>query len=116
LTRYTYDLDKRTVNPASAVIILDDVPWNPIHNGGGLMFDDQGNLLISTGDSAGSLDPARNNAQNYASLGGKVLRIRPLPQGGYTVPVDNPYVDMDEYRPETFAAAFRTPFRLVRRP
>lgn len=116
LTRYTYDLDKRTVNPASAVIILDDVPWNPIHNGGGLMFDDQGNLLISTGDSAGSLDPARNNAQNYASLGGKVLRIRPLPQGGYTVPVDNPYVGMDDYRPEIYAAGFRNPFRLVRRP
>lgn len=116
LTRYTYDLVTRSVDAASAAIILDDVPWNQIHNGGGLIFDDAGNLFISTGDTAGPLDPARNNAQDYESLGGKLLRIRPQPQGGYTIPQDNPYVGMSDYRPEIYAAGFRNPFRMTRRP
>lgn len=116
LTRYTYDFATRSVDEKTAAIILDKVPWNQIHNGGGLAFDDEGNLFIATGDSAGPLDRTRNNAQNYESLGGKLLRIRPEPEGGYSIPPDNPYVGMADHRPEIYAAGFRNPFRMMRHP
>ena len=60
-----------------------------MHNGGSLLFDTAGNLLISTGDAAHA-----SLAQRLDSLNGKILRIRPRPEGGYDIPADNPYVGL----------------------
>lgn len=121
LSRFVFDAATGTADPTSETIILDNVPWSTIHNGGGLRFDRNGNLVISTGDIASPLDPALNVAQNYRSLGGKVLRIRPLAQGGYTIPGDNPYADGQRQvngvtpLPEIYAAGLRNPFRMFER-
>lgn len=121
LSRFTYNPVTGTANPAGEVIILDNVPWNPIHNGGGLRFDAAGNLFIATGDVATSSNPALNVAQNYRSLGGKVLRIRPAAGGGYAIPADNPYADGRTTvngvvpLPEIYAVGLRNPFRMVTR-
>jgi hypothetical protein len=62
------------------------------HNGGQLQFGPDGYLYIGTGDGGGGGDP-RENAQNPASLLGKILRIDPRPSGGapYAVPAGNPF-------------------------
>lgn len=72
----------RTVagNPDRADVASGDVilaiphPGFSNHNGGWMDFDASGNLVIATGDGGGGGDPD-NNAQNPASLLGKMLRI-----------------------------------------
>ena len=50
LSRFTLDMDAGTADAAGETIVLDGVPWSSTHGGGGLAFDAQGNLFISTGD------------------------------------------------------------------
>jgi hypothetical protein len=62
------------------------------HNGGQLQFGPDGYLYVGTGDGGGGGDPGEN-AQNAASLLGKILRIDPRPSGGasFAVPGGNPF-------------------------
>jgi glucose/arabinose dehydrogenase len=119
LARFTYDPVSGTADPQSETVILEGVTWSSMHNGGGLRFDGAGNLLITTGDAAGPHDPETNLAQTLSSLNGKVLRIRPLAEGGYAIPTENPFVKRavgdPTVRPEIYAWGLRNPFRLTGR-
>jgi glucose/arabinose dehydrogenase len=53
-----------------ATPILTGIPKASIHNGGRIVFDPQGNLVVATGDAA-----VESLSQDPASLAGKVLRI-----------------------------------------
>ncbi|HXF62424.1 MAG TPA: PQQ-dependent sugar dehydrogenase [Caldilineaceae bacterium] len=113
LSRFIFDPLTGTADPRGETIILDGVTWSDMHNGGGLSFDDAGNLLITTGDAAASLHPQENLAPKLTSLNGKALRIRPRAEGGYTVPAGNPFVNRSDARPEIYAFGLRNPFRAV---
>jgi hypothetical protein len=76
------------------------------HNGGNLAFGPDDHLYIGMGDGGRGNDPG-NRAQNNRSLLGKMLRIDPVPGGGYTVP-DNPY---RRGRKEIWAKGLRNPWR-----
>ncbi|HET6561321.1 MAG TPA: PQQ-dependent sugar dehydrogenase [Marmoricola sp.] len=52
--------------------VLTGIPNGFIHDGGRLLFDDDGNLFVSTGETG---EPEL--AQDRESLGGKILRITP---------------------------------------
>jgi glucose/arabinose dehydrogenase len=65
---------------AERVVLLDNIPAATIHDGGRLRFGPDGLLYASAGDAANA-----NNAQDVASLAGKILRIN---RDG-TVPRDN---------------------------
>jgi glucose/arabinose dehydrogenase len=52
--------------------VLTGIPNGSIHDGGRLLFDDGGNLFVSTGETG---EPSL--AQDRDSLGGKILRITP---------------------------------------
>ena len=82
------------------------------HNGGLVLFDPTGRLLIGIGDGGGGGDPG-NDAQNLDSLLGKVLRIDPLPSGGqpYGIPPDNPFVGRPGARGEVWQFGLRNPWR-----
>ncbi len=67
---------------AERVVLLDNIPAAPIHDGGRLRFGPDGLLYITTGDAA-SVDLA----QDLASTAGKILRIN---RDG-TTPRDNPF-------------------------
>jgi glucose/arabinose dehydrogenase len=62
------------------VVLLDNIPAAQIHDGGRLRFGPDGLLYASAGDAADA-----NNAQDVASLAGKLLRLN---RDG-TVPRDN---------------------------
>ncbi|MEJ7876792.1 MAG: PQQ-dependent sugar dehydrogenase [Solirubrobacterales bacterium] len=84
------------------------------HNGGLLLFDDEGNLLVGLGDGGSAGDPERNG-QNLDALLGKILRIDPEPSGTggleYSIPKDNPYAGERDARPEILAYGLRNPWR-----
>jgi glucose/arabinose dehydrogenase len=62
-------------------VILDNIIWNTIHNGGRIKFGPDGMLYVSTGEGADATAP-----ENAASLSGKILRIA---RDG-SIPLDNP--------------------------
>jgi glucose/arabinose dehydrogenase len=84
------------------------------HNGGLLIFDDAGNLLIGLGDGGSANDPERNG-QDLGALLGKILRIDPSrpAKGGkdYSIPKDNPFASEQGARPEVLAYGLRNPWR-----
>jgi glucose/arabinose dehydrogenase len=80
------------------------------HNGGNIAFSPHDDLLyIGMGDGGAADDPG-NRAQSLDSLLGKMLRIDPLPEGGYTIPADNPFVGRTG-RDEIWAFGLRNPWR-----
>src|SRR3990170_6679551 len=82
-----------TLNPASKLILIDDMPDNaPNHNGGTLRFAPDKTLYMSVGD-----DASECQAQDLTVLAGKILRIRvddtidPVNRATLA-PSDNPFV------------------------
>jgi glucose/arabinose dehydrogenase len=80
------------------------------HKGGQVLFGPDGFLYLGPGDGGGGGDPDRN-AQNLDRLLGKILRIDPLPNGGYRVPASNPFVGRKGAQGEVFAYGLRNPWR-----
>ncbi len=81
------------------------------HVGGWMQFGPDGQLYVSSGDGGPQGDP-NGNAQSLATLFGKILRID-VESGAetYTVPADNPFVDVAGARPEIWAYGLRNPWR-----
>ncbi|XP_075470506.1 HHIP-like protein 1 isoform X2 [Ascaphus truei] len=108
--------DMNTVNHSSERIILEvDEPASN-HNGGELLFGDDGYLYIFIGDGGMAGDPFGKfgNAQNKSTLLGKILRINvnhndhgPI----YRIPPDNPFVNEPTARPEIYAYGVRNMWR-----
>ena len=65
-------------------VVLDGIPAGPNHDGGSLLFDRDGHLLVSTGDAGDS-----SLAQDRGSLAGKILRIRTNGSAAPGNPFDN---------------------------
>ena len=121
LTIARYQTPAATPNvadPATGTVLL-TIPHstNSNHNGGRMLFGSDGYLYLGTGDGGSGDDPP-NNAQNPASLLGKMLRIDvndftdvtpPL----YSIPTTNPYFGADAggVRDEIIALGLRNPFR-----
>lgn len=101
------DLDE-----ASEEILLPVEELQANHNGGHIVFDHDGYLLLSLGDGGGAGDPG-DSGQDLTTILGKVIRIDVSPQSGYAIPQDNPFADgQGGARDEIFAYGFRNPFRM----
>ena len=80
------------------------------HNGGTVWPMPDGTVLLSVGDGGGGGDPA-GNAQRLDRLTGKLLRITPKANGGYTIPRANPFIARPGARKEVWALGLRNPWR-----
>ncbi|HSU50654.1 MAG TPA: PQQ-dependent sugar dehydrogenase, partial [Segetibacter sp.] len=100
------------------------------HVGGGMLFDKQNNLYLSTGDntfsrSSSGFTPiderpgayprdAQKSSGNTNDLRGKILRIHPEPDGTYTIPDGNLFPKgTPKTRPEIYTMGNRNPWRLA---
>ncbi|WP_277681545.1 ThuA domain-containing protein, partial [Saccharomonospora azurea] len=131
VSRFTVEGD--TISLDSEVPIL-DIPASrraePGHTGGYLTFGPDGNLYIGVGDDtnpfeSGGYSPideregrdlfdAQKTSANTNDLRGKILRITPKADGGYTVPEGNMFEPgTEKTRPEIYAMGFRNPFRFT---
>ncbi|NXV26410.1 HIPL1 protein, partial [Rissa tridactyla] len=108
--------DMNALDHGSERIILEIEEPASNHNGGQLLFGDDGYLYIFTGDGGMAGDPfgTFGNAQNKSTLLGKVLRIDvnnndrgPL----YRIPPDNPFLNDPKARPEVYAYGVRNMWR-----
>lgn len=82
------------------------------HNGGNILFGPDGFLYIGMGDGGDAGDP-NNNAQNNATLLGKMLRINvdaAANGNNYSIPADNPFTGVAG-RDEIYATGLRNPWR-----
>jgi glucose/arabinose dehydrogenase len=82
------------------------------HNGGQLQFGPDGDLYVGVGDGGNEDDPM-NEGQNTDVLLGKVLRIAPGPNGGYSIPAGNPFAGRSGRRTEIWAYGLRNPWRFA---
>ncbi|GAA4715225.1 ThuA domain-containing protein [Phytohabitans rumicis] len=138
VSRFTYDASQQTIDHSTRKDLLhwDTQIHSCCHAGGGMTFDESGNLYIGTGDSnssggssgysgnnwtqefAGtSFQDARRTAGNTNDLNGKILRIHPEPDGTYTIPDDNLFTGLEQgggkTRPEIYVMGVRNIARIA---
>ncbi|XP_055969682.1 HHIP-like protein 1 [Sorex fumeus] len=108
--------DANVVDHESERIILEIAEPASNHNGGQLLFGEDGYLYIFTGDGGMAGDPFGKfgNSQNKSALLGKVLRLDVDPAARdppYRIPPDNPFVRDPAARPEVYALGVRNMWR-----
>ncbi|MEV0610360.1 ThuA domain-containing protein [Polymorphospora rubra] len=138
ISRFTYDREAATIDQDTRKDLLnwDTQIHSCCHAGGGMTFDNDGNLYVGTGDSnssggssgysgnnwtqeyAGiSFQDARRTSGNTNDLNGKILRIHPEADGTYTIPQGNLFTGQEEgggkTRPEIYVMGVRNPSRLA---
>lgn len=111
LARFVFQNDQLDRN---SELVLFEVPTDrSVHNyhaGGGLRFDASGNLYIATGDNTDHYDDgysstderpdksqydSQKSASNSMDLRGKILRIKPQPDGSYLCPAGNLFTEKE---------------------
>jgi glucose/arabinose dehydrogenase len=138
VSRFTYDPAKQSIDQGTRKDLLrwDTQIHSCCHAGGGMTFDESGNLYIGTGDSNSSggssgysgnnwtqdykgvsFQDARRTSGNTNDLNGKILRIHPEPDGTYTIPAGNLFTGKEEgggkTRPEIYVMGVRNIARIA---
>jgi glucose/arabinose dehydrogenase/type 1 glutamine amidotransferase len=134
VSRLTYDRTNRTIDQSTRKDLL-QFPvqiHSCCHAGGGMAFDNKGNLYVGSGDNnssegssgysgnnwtaeyAGiSFQDARRTAGNTNDLAGKIIRIHPEADGTYTIPQGNLFAPGNpKARPEIYVMGVRNIARL----
>ncbi len=116
ISRFTVSkTDPPRLEPESEEIII---TWQGGgHNGCDMHFGPRdGMLYFSTGDGRAPNPPDPvNTGQDCSDLLSSIVRIDVDcrdPGANYAIPPDNPFVGMDDVRPEIWAFGFRNPFRM----
>ena len=120
------------LDPASEKLLLkyEEQRRECCHHAGSLQFGPRGELFIATGDNTNPFDDsqsyapiderpgrepwdAQKSSSNTNSYNGKILRIRPTPEGGYEIPEGNLFpADGSQGRPEIYVMGCRNPWRI----
>ena len=108
-----YEVDEKGMPDAQSaqVVLAVDQP-DIIHNGGHIAFGPDGHLYVGLGDGGPGDDPD-DRGQSLDSLLGKILRITPElgTETGYSIPDDNPFLDVEGAVGEVWAYGLRNPWR-----
>lgn len=125
-----FKVDGKTVDMASEQVLMDIPNDNTCcHTGGNLEFDRHGNLFVALGDNTNPFEsngsgPINNTAEgkhhdalrtsgNSQDLRGKILRIHPDKNGGYSIPEGNLFTDPEQGRPEIYVMGTRNPYTIA---
>lgn len=110
LVRYRYDSEAARFDPESRKVLF-HIPQEDYsnHKGGMIAFGPDRHLYVATGDGGSGGDP-HGNAQNKASLLGKMLRFQ-ITGGELSVPSTNPFAFETGSRAEIWAYGLRNPWR-----
>ena len=131
LSRFVYDDVNNKLKLETEKVLL-KVPVKRTgccHTGGSLEWDAKGNLYVSTGDDVNPFEsdgysPSDNRpdregwdgmhtSSNTNDLRGKILRIKPQPDGTYTIPEGNLFPEGNpKARPEIYVMGNRNPYRI----
>ncbi len=126
-----YELVGNVLNLASKKVLL-EIPTQReqcCHTGGSIAFDKSGNLYLSTGDNtnphgSNGYSPsderpdrspwdAQKSSANTNDLRGKIIRIKPLANGTYSIPEGNLFPKgTANTRPEIYTMGHRNPYRI----
>lgn len=101
------------VDPSTESVLLEFAQPYSNHNGGALVFGDDGYLYIATGDGGSSGDP-QGNAQNLETYLGKILRIDVNGGNPYSIPPDNPFSNIEGALEEIYAYGLRNPWKITK--
>lgn len=118
IVRYTWEGSSLDMSSGKTLLEWETQRDMCCHWGGGMIFDQEGNLLIAVGDNSGTninteLGDSRRTSGNTNDLRGSILRIRPQPDGTYTIPEDNLFPEgMPNTRSEIYIMGVRNPWRL----
>lgn len=130
LSRFEMHGDTMDLQSEKVVLQFPEQRKDCCHHAGSVEFAPDGNLLISTGDNtnpAGDSDgyapidlrpgrdqfDAQDGPANTQDLRGKILRIRPMPDGTYQIPDGNLFSkDGSVGRPEIYVMGCRNPWRM----
>ena len=122
VSRFTVSAtDPPTIDLASEELVIAWVSGG--HNGSSLQFGPDGMLYISAGDSGDATPPdALGTGQSVEDLLASILRIdvdhpagptaAGAPPRPYSIPADNPFVDVPGARGEVWAYGLRNPWRM----
>lgn len=114
ITRYTIDpKPPYKFDPKSALTIIE---WpSDGHNGAAPAFGHDGMLYVTSGDGTSDSD-TNLRGQEMSHLTAKVLRIdvdHPTATKPYSIPPDNPFLNIPGAAPETWAIGMRNPWRMT---
>ncbi len=126
LSRFT--LSSRDSIDLKSEVVLMHWPYEVAsHFGGGLTWDAQGNLYLTTGDNSeatqynpvhwtnagGKGQDSQRTSANSNDVRGKILRIHPEPDGSYTIPSGNLFPPgTPKTRAEIYTMGNRNPWRI----
>lgn len=130
VSRFTFRGDSLDKSTEKILFTIPTQREQCCHSGGSLTFDDSGNLWISVGDNTNpfaslgfnpvderpgrSAWDAQKSSASTNDLRGKILRIKPLADGTYTIPEGNLFpVGTEGTRPEIYVMGCRNPYRIA---
>lgn len=128
LARWEYSAGKLIEDSKKVVLEYPVQREECCHTGGGMVFDDEGNLFLTVGNNTvnppqgtSNLDerPGHENSDDQRTAGnsndlrGKILRIHPEDDGSYTIPEGNLFTEgTPKTRPEIYTMGHRNPWRI----
>ncbi len=130
ISRFTLKGNELDLTSEKLIVKFPEQRKECCHHAGALEFGPDGSLYIATGDNthpggdSGGYAPiderrgrepfdAQKSASNTNSMVGKILRIIPKPEGGYTIPDGNLFPrDGSKGLPEIYIMGCRNPWRI----
>lgn len=130
IARYEMRGDEILQNSKKVLLEIPTQRQECCHAGGGMVFDNAGNLHVATGDNTNPFSfvsgfaplderpgrepwDAQRTSANSNDLRGKIIRINPEIDGTYSIPEGNLFpVGTPKARPEIYGMGVRNPWRL----